>query len=305
MNHKKRPLKKPKLRIAVNREGYLLIFALIVLAFAAIYSGNNGLALLISLLLAFFVYGIRLSRQNIRGLHLERLLQGEFYAKQEQRIKIMVQNLSEERKYALHLYECFEQGQDIGPMIIDELASKEKLIIYYDCVFQRRGKLSFSKIKIQSRFPTNFFELRLALDCADNYIVYPHIIPWQHDAIKNDNMQPNQNARPQKVDERMRRWHAGNSMARILWKISAKRGQYVERQIIRHPRTKSYRIDILPQSAFKDEEAYEESISKAASIAVHKLNQGYSTSLWLGECLVPEGRGTAQKYKILKTLALI
>lgn len=295
-----------RVRVAINREGYFLLFLVLVLGASAIYSGNNGLVLLFAVLVAFFVLGTYRGVQNVKALYVERVLNHEFYANKDHRIGLQIHNVGDNAKFALHFYEDFAKTRHIGPMVVDKLEPGEKILAHYDCVFERRGVVNFRQIVVHSRFPVSFLELRLILPLPATCIVYPHIATEFRDESSFGAQDEASPKRLHSVDERMRLWRKGGSMNRVLWKISAKRQQWIERQIVHQNRSTAYRVQVPPKPKSPFDPDFEQRISEAAALCLHKIAQGYTVSLWQGSvCVLAQAEHQGQRERILKALALI
>ena len=84
-------MSKPKIRIALNREGALFFFFVLGLGASAIYSGKSGLMLLFCCMIAAIVVFAIIAHQNFQqSLKIERRFVEEVFAGCDTRIDLLI-----------------------------------------------------------------------------------------------------------------------------------------------------------------------------------------------------------------------
>ena len=217
----------PRIHTACSREGIFFLLFLMGLGGAALYTAKNALILLFCFFIFTLLATLYIGRKNVASLRLNRRFQDEFFAGEEAHIDLLVHNPGKHTHYALHLYEDFEQDRTIGPIFIPSLKPDETSQAQYDCIFHHRGTVRFRQLQVRSRFPLPFFEFRAIYPCEMRHTVYPSCDPGRDRIFFSDEIQTPKgggffrNTRFQELEHGHQRGH-------IQWKLSARRGTFIE-----------------------------------------------------------------------------
>ncbi len=217
----------PRIHTACSREGVFFLFFVLGAGGAAIYTAKNSLILLFCFLVFTLLATLYIGRKNVSGLSLDRRFQDEIFANKEAHIDLLATNTGKRARYALHLYEDFEQDRTIGPIFIPCLKPEETAQTQYDCIFHERGIVRFRQIQIRSRFPLPFFEFRAIYPCEAKNTVYPACDPERDRVCFSEDAD---DARGQTIQRntRIQELEHGHQRGHILWKLSARRGTFIE-----------------------------------------------------------------------------
>ncbi|HEY1433977.1 MAG TPA: DUF58 domain-containing protein, partial [Thermoanaerobaculia bacterium] len=160
----------PEWEIRITNFGLGYILMCLVVAIAALNTGNNGLYLVLAGMLAAMIVSGILSRRNVRAVQCDIETAGEVVATRPAWLKVTVENrLRTATAQALFfLHESLP-----GPLWVDPLAPGEKREIVVEGVFPRRGVYREADAGILSRFPLGLFRKYRKARLAREVIVYP------------------------------------------------------------------------------------------------------------------------------------
>lgn len=296
---------RQKLQIAWNREGVIFLLLALGLAFASVYTGQNAIVLLFCVFAAVLSLSAWFGGQNVGGLIVERRFIEEIYAQKEAQIELIVYNPSSRTRHGLHLYEDFGGVSEIGPMYIDKLGPRQTAVLRYSCIFPTRGVSRFQQIQLRSRYPLPFFEFRSRMPKPDTALVYPSLDP-ETTVLTFHPLEASLNLRRSMHDWSIQPVIAGRITGRILWKLSARQGQLVQR----HARFRSHAQSEVISLKSRQElgrAAFERQASQAAHYCIDSLEHGRSIALYAsdGSCLLEAGSGSVQRLAVLEILAQI
>jgi uncharacterized protein (DUF58 family) len=299
-------MSKPKIRIALNREGALFFFFVLGLGASAIYSGKSGLMLLFCCMIAAIVVFAIMAHQNFQqSLKIERRFVEEVFAGCDTRIDLLITNEGSAPIYGIHIFEKFESERTIGPMFIRRLAPGETATARYMCVFPSRGQAQFCGFEIRSRFPLPFFELRRDIPCKTTHIVYPEPITGTEHIVFQPAESQNCPRKHRFSENVIRELVHGRRAGRILWKLSAKRQTWLESVPLRTRSAATMpAIFITPKMAMHDE-IFERQISQITAYILTQIQLDRTGEVHFGKEQLTYGKSPQQRREILEMLAMI
>ena len=218
---------QPRIHTACSREGVFFLFFVLGSGGAAIYTAKNSLILLFCFLVFTLLATLYIGQKNVSRLSLDRRFQDEIFADKEAHIDLLATNTGKHARYALHLYEDFEQDRTIGPIFIPCLKPEETAQAQYDCIFHERGTVRFRQIQVRSRFPLPFFEFRAIYPCETRNTVYPSCDP-ERDMVCFSEDSDNTRGQTIQRNTRLQELEHGHQRGHIQWKLSARRGTFIE-----------------------------------------------------------------------------
>lgn len=280
--------RRPRIHIACSREGIFFLFFVLGLGGAAIYTAKNSLILLFCFLVFTLIATLYIGRSNVSRLHLDRRFQDELFANQEAHIDLLAKNTGKHTRYALHLYEDFDQDRTIGPIFVPSLKPEETVQTPYDCIFYERGSVRFRQIQVRSRFPLPFFEFRAIYPCETRNTVYP-----ARDTARDMITYLKETASPQgrtlQRHTRLQELEHGHQRGHIQWKLSARRNTFIEQvdHSTRHHLTQA--IDFKPRSALSASD-FERQISQITDDCMNAFQEDRTVIIHTGANVVPSHR---------------
>jgi uncharacterized protein (DUF58 family) len=288
----------------LSREGKRFFLATVLIAVAALNTGNNLIYLIFSMMLSILVLSILILRINMNGLELRVHQSQPVFANNPANMNITVSN----KKRLIPCYSIkvlMPEGIKGGTYFpkIPGLSDRLKTV---PVVYEKRGIYRYGDFFIGSSFPFIFFSARILCWVKGEVIVYPEIkeidgiIP-EITGVRYEPFLP----RIGKGDEfsMIREFRYGDDWRRIHWKASAKTAKFmVMEYTAEEPRKLSIIFDNLRPH---DTESFEKAVSLAASISDRFLNEGFFVRLLTCRKVMPFGSGKEHLFKILDVLAVI
>jgi uncharacterized protein (DUF58 family) len=295
-------------RVRVTRVGVWYLIVTLVVAVAAVNTGNNALFLIEGAILALLVASGIASRRNLRNLDLNLARTGEIYAGNAMSIAIVITNLDQ-----IMARRFLEIGgpPDMEPLVVPYIkprgVRRDRL---YFC-FRRRGLHRIPTLRLTSIFPLGLFQKSMRIHTDVELLVYPELLALDD---------PARLARGQMGDDSspragwghdlyaLRSFRPGDDPRGIHWKRTARTGElvYLERAA-----EEGRKVSILFDNAvgpLEDQEAedsFERLVSEAASASVDYLEAGFEVALTTRTDRIRFGRGATHRRRLLETLALV
>ncbi|MCE5194222.1 MAG: DUF58 domain-containing protein [Nitrospiraceae bacterium] len=287
-----------------TREGKRFLLAALLIAVAAVNTGNNLIYLIFGMMLGILAVSVLLLIINLKGLAVILSATQPVFANNSSNISISINN----RKKLIPSYSIriiFPkniEGDCLMPFIPAASSSIENSYV----VFKKRGLYSHSDFFIESGFPFILFKKRIKPDIVGDIIVYPEI---KHiDESLSAGIGSNFNSHLTKHgygDEFMsiREFRYGDAIRRVHWKSTAKTGKLMIKEM-GQPEAKLVTI-IIDNIKPSNKEFFEKAVSFAASFAYKYINSGFLVRLATCKKILPFGNGSEQLFKILDLLAMI
>jgi uncharacterized protein (DUF58 family) len=297
----------PDWEIRVTNFGLGYILMCLVVAIAALNTGNNGLYLVLAGMLAGMIVSGFLSRRNVRAVECRIETAGEVIATRPAWLKVKLENhLRTSTSQALFfLHESLP-----GPLWVDPLAPGEKREIVVEGVFPRRGVFREADAGILSRFPLGLFRKYRRASLAREIVVYPAPETVPLPEIPPEDARggrPHPRSRGGGSDIRtLREFSPGDDPRDVHWKQSAR----MRRWIVREREAERDRVlflaveNALPAAGDPAALArFETAIARCAGAALLLLSRGAEVGFHARGVKVPAQGGMAQRTRILDALA--
>lgn len=299
-------------RLTFTREGKYFVALSLGIGFAAINTGNNLLYLLLGMMLSLILGSGVLSDFSLSGLQAQRRAPPRIFAGSPFLMGIELHNPKRRLPSFSIEVEDLLTGRPLEKKcyFLKVPAGRTQLTSYRH-QFDHRGRYDFSGFKISTRFPFTFFRKSREHGCPDGVVVFPAIHPVRPPQGKVSVFSENTSSR---LDRRgdffaLREYTEGDDPRDIHWRKSARTGRMVVRQ---HEDQKGRNITIFLDNRQRrevlspaDKDLEERTVSLAASLAVHYIESGYTTSLVTRTGSLPPGSGQAHLTRLLHTLALV
>jgi uncharacterized protein (DUF58 family) len=297
----------PEWEIRVTNFGLGYILMCLVVAIAALNTGNNGLYLVLAAMLAAMVVSAFLSRQNVRGVRCEIEAAGEVIATRPAWLKVRLENrLRTATAQALFfLHESLP-----GPLWVDPLGPGEKREVVVESVFPRRGVFHEADAGMLSRFPLGLFRKYRRAHLAHEIVVYPlpetiAVPEIPPEDARGGRAHPRQRGGGSDI-RTLREFAPGDDPRDLHWKQSAR----MRRWIVREREAERDRVlflaveNALADPADPDALArFERAVSRAAGAALLLLSRGAEVGLHSRGVKVAARGGQSQRLRILDALA--
>jgi uncharacterized protein (DUF58 family) len=287
--------------------------------FAALNTGNNLLYLVLSLMLAFLVLSGVMSEWALRGIHVRRFPPRELHARTDGSVAIEIRN--DQRwlpSYAIVIEDRVidppaptaarrTPERAAGRAFALRVGAGGRVTRSYRLRPARRGTLRFTQFRVSTRFPFGLFLKSKTLDAPGEVLVYPRLErvparPAPAATALGDDARAS-GAGPGSEVAGLRDFAPGDPLRRVHWRASLRRSQLVVRQP-EDERSLVWEVRLRTAGA-AGAEAFEESVSRAASEIVAGLDAGLCVGLHTdAERFAPEA-GARQRARLLSFLALV
>lgn len=297
----------PDWEIRVTNFGLGYILMCLVVAIAALNTGNNGLYLVLAGMLAAMVVSGVLSRRNVRGVDCEIEPVGEVVATRPAWLKLRLENRlrTATAQAIFFLHESLP-----GPLWIEPLAPGEKRELVVEGTFPRRGVHREADAGLLSRFPLGFFRKYRRATLAREIVVYPLPASSPVPEIPAEDARggrPHARSRGGGSDIRtLRDFAPGDDPRDLHWKQSARMRRWIVREReAERDRVLFLAIDNALPAPFDPAalERLEKAIARCAGQALLLLSRGAEVGFHARGVKVAARGGRSQRLRILEALA--
>ncbi|MFN3740164.1 MAG: DUF58 domain-containing protein [Thermodesulfovibrionales bacterium] len=287
----------------ITREGFRLILATSLIGLASLNTGNNLMYLILSVMLAIFFLSLLITYVNLRGIRIEIVSSDDLFAGKTSRIKL---RYSKKRSF-LSSRSFFITATSRAPLrildYVDILKPGGSIEKITHITPLKRGMLSLKDTLIlKTGFPFIFTENSIRPDVKGTLLIYPALkdIDLLMDSYTVDGKRPFTGERD---FQKIRQYRYGDDRRFIHWKATAKTGELMikESAIEEGLRITVFFDNFRPPIP----EAFEESISFAASLSARFIEAGYYVRFITCLKTIPFGTGMEHLRKILDHLAII
>ncbi len=306
----------------ITREGAVYLFAVSVIAFSALNTGNNLLYLILAAMLAAVIVSGAISRINLHNLSISLQVPEELFAGETAALKITVRN----HKRFFPTFSLFvEGGRDRRSA--RQAAVRRKILsrgVYFSIVparhsvsqsllqvYPERGRYGIDGFIVSTRSPFGFFRRARRITAEGEVVVYPrirdissffHLLPFLEGHIESL-----RRGRGEELYSH-RGYEPGDDARLLDWKATAKLGRMMLREFAKQEERRVYIYfdsAIYPGQDDRFRERFEEGVSIAASLAAHFVVEGAEVSFALPGTLIGPASGRPHLWRILELLAVI
>jgi uncharacterized protein (DUF58 family) len=280
--------------------------------FAALNTGNNLLYLVLSLMLAFLVLSGVLSESALRGVSVRRCLPKEIFAGRPALVALEIANAQRRvPSFAVAVEDRVREASGAeraaGRAFVLRVAPRGTESRLYRFEARRRGPATFIGFKVSTRFPFGLFLKSLAVESADEALVYPACdrvpppAPRTGRAEAGESLEHGTGAGSEVSG--VRAFQSGDSARRIQWRATLRTGQLIVRDT---ERERSREVEVrLRTRGERPGERFEDAVRGAASRIVAALDAGLRVGLRTDEAHLPAGGGARQRARLLAHLARV
>jgi uncharacterized protein (DUF58 family) len=270
----------------------------LLLGFAAVNTGNNLLYLLVSALLGFMAVSGVLGRWNLARLALRCLPPEEVYDGVPTLLGIELVN--RRRRLPACLLEVALAGERaLFPLVEPGRGERRNLLV----TLHGRGYQPLPVLRVQSRFPVNFFVRWMTVTVAEPVLVFPAPRPCPTavhagPSVRHGALPIRQRGLEGDVS-RIGDYRGGEPLKLIHWKLSARHDQLKVKDLSDLTHTPVV-IDLadLPVAPL------EERLRCACWLVGQLLRAGRPVGVRAGVTVIPPACSRAHKLRLLKALAL-
>jgi len=303
---------RPPRTLRPTRAGWCFFAITFGVGFAALNTGNNLLYLVLSLMLAFLVLSGVLSEAALRGVRVRRRLPRSLHAGAPTGVALEITN-AQTRAAAFavvvedHARDAEGPPRPAGRTFVLRAGPGETVVRSYRLTPARRGPLELTGFRVSTRFPFALFSKSLQIPARATALVYPAVeplpVPPSHGgsgALDEGEGRPH--AASGQVGG-LRDWSPGDPARRIHWRASLRRGALAVREL-EDEGAAEWEVR-LRTAGPRPGEAFERSVSWAASEVDALLATGARVSLRTDHERLPAGAGERQRARLLAFLARV
>jgi uncharacterized protein (DUF58 family) len=299
-----------------------LIFGVLVLivATAALTTGNNLLYMVFAMLIATLVVSWGASRVSLSDVGVALRFPDHIFAGEPAELEVTVTN----RKRLLPAFSLTVALADARPVQQPAAPANDNLrdLAHFEVVqgksegragiqrcFPGRGIIAVRGFRISSRFPFGFVERRRVVDANGEIVIYPKLKPLDafYHLLPISQGQIESLARGSGSDlYAIRQYLRTDHPRHVDWKATAKTARLMVRDFTRDDdRHVTVALDAeTPSSAAGDySERFEMAITLAASLVTHFLDEGADVRLLAGKENIGFGHDLQHRYAMLRQLA--
>ena len=312
-----------KIEYKISREGWIYLGGLLLVALAALNTGNNLLFLILASLIAIVLMSGVLSSVSLSGVEMRLALPEHIFAGQPVRAQVELENQKLTLpSFSLRVEAVQEKGA--GPVAMLEqpvyfpyIPRQDRVQQTAPITFPRRGVYCQEAFRIVTRFPFGFLQKARRLNMKTEALVYPsveptaeymEVLPVIQGALESLSKGHGQDLYS------LREYVPSDSVRLVDWKATARSGSLMVREFAREedsrvllvldPHLPATETSIINSTSSAASQRFERGVTICANLAWH-FYQGNSLLQFRGEGLeTPLAPADETVFKILRHLAL-
>lgn len=291
--------------VRFTRIGTTYLATTIVLAIAAVNTGNNALYLGVSLMLGSLLLSGMASKGGLKHLRVEVGGMEDVWAGRPARGTLRVCNDSR----VWNVRDVILTSEALAePVVIPLLPRKKTVEVAAQFLFTKRGLAHVHAIDSYTRYPFGFFLKKRRVKISSDVVVYPRILgdDTAHDRFRPSSGDESAANRPGAGSEihSFREYVRGDSLRHVHWKKSASLGRWIMKQTDAEA-AKSVHVVVDPyKPPTASEETFERMISEAATFLWNATQQNFDVTLSLPRATL-RAREHEPAMQLFRALALL
>jgi uncharacterized protein (DUF58 family) len=268
--------------VRLTKVGTTYILGTVVLAIAAINTGNNAIYIAVTLMLGCLLLSGIASKGGLKHLSIEIHGLDDVWACRTADGSLSVRNDSRiwNVRDVVLVSDAF-----VAPVLVPIVLRRSELTVKAAFVFPRRGLAHVSAIDSYTRYPFGFVLKKRRLRVSSEVVVYPRILAEdamrdRFRAIAGDDTAAGRPGPGSEIHS-FRDFVRGDSLRQVHWKKSASLGRWIIKQQ-EADAARSLHIVVDPYKPRRvSEDVFEEMISEAATLIHQAARQGLDVTLSL------------------------
>lgn len=285
--------------------GFFIILVPILLA--AWNTGQNLLYIVVGGLISFVGLSVCFAFFALRNVDLYRNAPKAAYRHRPFPVHLRIEN---RRRWLSVLSVRIERinapGHTLGYIL--QIPSGQAARVAVEEVQERRGVYTLEPYRLVTGFPFGLIETSVIYRDEAEILVYPRVFPIRTNALER--IPSASQASTQASDDgdeffALREYVFGDDIRRIVWRISARMGKWIVREMARY----NSRLVILALDTTYDpaidnfSETFEEAVELTASVAIMLLRRRYEVSIITADDFLAGGEGKGHERRVLRMLA--
>jgi uncharacterized protein (DUF58 family) len=309
-----------RMEYRLTREGWIYLGGIVLVALAAINTGNNLLFLILSCLIASILMSGILSSLTVMGVELNLQLPEHIFARQTVRGTVELKNEKQMLpSFSLRVEAVTKKNAPTAvllatPVYFPYVPRLEAVKQSVPLLFAKRGLYKQESFRIVTRFPFGFLQKARRLDLASEALVYPSVeaTPEFLDVLPGIQGAIETLAKGRGHDlYALRDYLPTDSARHVHWKASARSGSLMVREFAREDDTRVLLV-LDPHSkaartnaSTRDKECFERTVELCAAIAWNFRERGTLMEFRSTLATVPLAPATENIFAVLRHLALV
>lgn len=309
-----------RMEYRVTRQGWIYIVGIILVALAALNTGNNLLFLILASLIASILMSGILSSVTLAGVELRLELPEHIFAGKMVRAKVELKN----EKITLPSFSLRVEGASRKgvtdsalletPVYFPYLPRQEGVSQSVPLLFSKRGVYRQEAFRIVSRFPFGFLQKARRLDLPTEALVYPSVEATDEFLDVRPGIQGAMESlsKGRGQDLYALRNYLPNDSARLVhWKATARSGSLMVREFAREDDCNvllvfdPYSAAALPTASSSEQDRFERAVALCAAIAWSFHERSAQMEFRSVNAETPLAPASENIFSILRHLALV
>jgi uncharacterized protein (DUF58 family) len=313
-----------KIEYKISREGWVYLGGLLLVALAALNTGNNLLFLILASLIAVVLMSGILSSVSLSGVEMRLSLPEHIFAGQPVRAEVELENQKLTLpSFSLRVEAVQEKGAAAAamldqPVYFPYIPKQERIEQTVPITFARRGVYCQEAFRIATRFPFGFLQKARRLNLKTEALVYPSVEPTAEYMevlpIIQGALESLSKGRGQDLYS-LRDYVPSDSARLVDWKATARRGSLMVREFTREedsrvllvldPHAAEMEVAASKSQLSAAKEQFERGVTLCANLAWH-FYQGNSLLQFRAAGFdTPLATAEENIFKILRHLAVV
>lgn len=314
-----------KIEYEFTREGAMYLVIIIIIAVAALNTGNNLLFIILASLLAGILVSGVISRIMLSGLELEFVLPDHIFAERPMVSSVVLHNV----KWVFPSFSLTIKGRDTGkdkrrkkteselprqilaePVYVPYVPHRSSVTQHVELVFPRRGRYTQEGFRVSTQFPFGFLRKAHEVETRQEILVLPNVQPTEEFyeilPLISGELESFSKGRGHDLYA-IRDYQESDTARHVDWKASAKTQQLKVREFTREDeRRVILAFDSgLPASDEKMLAKFEKAVTFCACLAWHFHEIDAQMQYLSDEYETPMASASEIIYPVLENLALV
>lgn len=296
--------------LSFTTEGKWFTAILLVIALAAINTGNNLLYLVVATLLSLIIISGFMSESALRKVRTRRVsFPRRAFKGAPVPVSIEISNTKRFiTSFSFHVREIPVEDLDSTPAYVLKLLAGETVLRTSSYTFARRGQFTLYGHKVATRFPFGLFLKGKEEETKGAILVYPAVSMLKTAPPPASTPQmygPSAHAGKGDGTEiyGLRKYTSSDDARHIHWKSAARTVRLLAKEYEKEQESRV--VVIFENYGGEDEATFEEKVDEAASLAAHFASRDWAVGLRTLDSEIKTAQGKDQLERILYELALI
>ncbi|HYR27369.1 MAG TPA: DUF58 domain-containing protein [Thermoanaerobaculia bacterium] len=268
--------------VRLTRIGTTYVLATVVLAMAALNTGNNSLYIAVSFMLGSLLLSGLASKGGLKNIEVAIAGVDEAWAGRVADGALRVRN----RSRIWNVRDVIITSPDLdAPVFLPVLRRRSEITVPATFLFSRRGLARLQWLDSYTRYPFGFFVKKRRMRVASEVVVFPAILSEdagrdQFRPIMGEQSSSNRAGIGTEIHS-FREFVRGDSLRHVYWKKSASIGRWIMKQTeLDAGRALHVVVDLYKPRSVSDDD-FESMITSAATLLYHAARRGLDVTLTL------------------------